>query len=1125
MHGAAHAAESTGVNVDDYFKFTDTDQSIEYLAGIFGNDIMEATTNRAIMTDANYLPPLIKHFNVIIFIAGVLVVGYIILVSTINTAHDGTPLGKKYNSPWIVLRAVLGLLFMAPLPNQNYCMAQYFVMWVVSNSIQAADSIWVVFVDNVNKGASPIPSSTPRADVFSHLFKPMVASAACLAAVQNTVNGYMLCSENSDDTEDTKSKGRFNVGVFEGNNFSSTYFNMRKDYSDAIKLPNFDQLNNDNCLRDRGYTVGSPYTITNIMISDPTNPKINIRQGFQTARGWWNNQEEACGNISIRIPEAGRDSKYSRTNIQSVLMQKATARALKIVENNKNSSTPAQNQIFMDQMAATLDKISGNKFTVIKQKYNDPKNEKNPGKILNDPNLYTFDKNLFSDLDKTLKEYNDFVGPNSWYLHNVLFQLNIKCFKDGRNNYNCLDSAKKWSEKVQEFRVCSQLTVQAMTTSLLQQIMKQYVVLITQQTHKLKLAFNKIWGRISCEDIANCKIYTDSDLFTPSIKGLLYDTDNFDDILRALNNATRAANETPSEGVLKQKWENLINEEFYKKMGDITAFVDQVIKEEVDIIPTQDIKRAGWAHAGAFYFALVQNPPSPPKANMDESIIDFVERYDVLGFSLNPPDPIGCCTGKYSRAGWIRDEDRQQIPSIRMGDSRYCLCPQHPITQYLNWDHDGDWYKVRVPLQHIDLSELLRHEGYTKTYLLQTILANIAYEAVLTIAPGDSGSPGPFRGVDRRVRMGGFAQFLDSLSGGTLEKFLTMLGNNESNHLISLASFGRNLVWSAEQGWIAIFVIMTGFAFGLGWCTAQQPTGFLWEAISGSIVPAIHAVLGALWLAGAYLGYGLPMIPYFMFTAAFMGWLVLVIEAMIAAPIFALAFVMPGDQELGKAAPGLNLLAGIFLRPPMMVISLAVAAVLMQVMMALVNSTFQLAMDQMGINSNQATFGSLLPIIAYIVVCTTVISKSFSVITVLPEQIMRWIGSTANTGMSESSMGGEISSSSQGKAVQLGKGASNFSQEATKKGAEVGGKAGAATAQATGTGGASGGGGGGGGGGTTGMGAAGGRAAGGAAAEAGADSVVPGTGKSAKPLGEKAGGAAGDAAEKKLTDGAKKGSE
>lgn len=157
---------------------------------------------------------------------------------------------------------------------------------------------------------------------------------------------------------------------------------------------------------------------------------------------------------------------------------------------------------------------------------------------------------------------------------------------------------------------------------------------------------------------------------------------------------------------------------------------------------------------------------------------------------------------------------------------------------------------------------------------------------------------------------------------------------------------------------------------------------------------ALFTVFLPLLLYGLALAYYLPAIPFIRWTSALVGWLILVMEALVAAPLWLCAHALPeGDGATGQHGKrGYFLLLGILIRPPLMVVGFFAAVILMNVVGRLLGAgfeTFIAGTSQTKIIGITGTF-SMLVILGIVVIMTA--NKFFSLIHYLPEHVTNWIG-------------------------------------------------------------------------------------------------------------------------------------
>ena len=170
--------------------------------------------------------------------------------------------------------------------------------------------------------------------------------------------------------------------------------------------------------------------------------------------------------------------------------------------------------------------------------------------------------------------------------------------------------------------------------------------------------------------------------------------------------------------------------------------------------------------------------------------------------------------------------------------------------------------------------------------------------------------------------------------------------------------------------------------------------------IINQLVVAIAGICALFWALGATLGVYIPMVPYVIFLTTAFGWMMAVIEAIVGAPILALGMVHPSQDELGKVAPGLAILANIFLRPTLMIFGFILASTLVRAGLSMLNFSFQTVLH------SSVPIPSIFSIIAilglYVGLVLAIVNQSFTLIYDLPNKIFRWMG-----GQSEQHPGAE----------------------------------------------------------------------------------------------------------------------
>ncbi len=297
--------------------------------------------------------------------------------------------------------------------------------------------------------------------------------------------------------------------------------------------------------------------------------------------------------------------------------------------------------------------------------------------------------------------------------------------------------------------------------------------------------------------------------------------------------------------------------------------------------------------------------------------------------------------------------------------------------------------------------------------------------------------------------------------------------NPTVNPIMALAAMGGSFI----NGTVDFFVNLVAIY------VPASAIPYLGPAFSNMLLlllPLIMPWIMVMLTVGATCAYYIPFVPFLLFTFGSIAWLVGVIEAMVAAPIVALGVTHPeGHQAFGKGDQAIMLLLNVFLRPSMMIFGYIFGIMMTYVGVWILNSGFSMVIsDIQGLNIDDSTkdskgdiyrgagaavaaatgniaaagaavAGSLsgtnkiytqwtgtffyfFSILIYSSAYMTIAQKSFQLIFMLPDRILRWL-----SGGVQESLGGEIAKSM-----------SDEVQQAAKQGAEATAKgvSGAATA-------------------------------------------------------------------------------
>jgi hypothetical protein len=139
----------------------------------------------------------------------------------------------------------------------------------------------------------------------------------------------------------------------------------------------------------------------------------------------------------------------------------------------------------------------------------------------------------------------------------------------------------------------------------------------------------------------------------------------------------------------------------------------------------------------------------------------------------------------------------------------------------------------------------------------------------------------------------------------------------------------------------------------------------------------------------------LPMIPWVMWMAGVMGWLILVCEAVIAVPLWMLAHMtMQGEGLHGRANEGYGLLFNVLFRPTLMLFGLFLGYFIFSAISFLIRQTFGIAAGFVLEHGWVVTNVLGVVVLLSIFVMTHVVAAmmSFRMISLVPHHVPRLLG-------------------------------------------------------------------------------------------------------------------------------------
>jgi conjugal transfer/type IV secretion protein DotA/TraY len=157
----------------------------------------------------------------------------------------------------------------------------------------------------------------------------------------------------------------------------------------------------------------------------------------------------------------------------------------------------------------------------------------------------------------------------------------------------------------------------------------------------------------------------------------------------------------------------------------------------------------------------------------------------------------------------------------------------------------------------------------------------------------------------------------------------------------------------------------------------------------------IFALLLGLLIPGLTIAFVLPMIPWVMWMAGVMGWLILVCEAVIAVPLWMLAHMtMQGEGLHGRASEGYALLFNVLFRPVLMLFGLFLGYFIFASISFLIRQTFGIAagfvLEHGWIVTN--VLGVVVLLSIFVMTHVVAAMMSFRMISLVPHHVPRLLG-------------------------------------------------------------------------------------------------------------------------------------
>ncbi len=1005
------------------------DVSVIFLSNIFG--VVDGVLSG---TGSQIVGQMMGVFNAAVLTLGGIIIFYTLVVSTMNTAQEGEVLGRKWSSIWVPVRSTIGIGLLLPKAS-GYCMMQIFVMWVIVQGVGAADKVWNSALSYLNRGGVIIQANknpeTSKMQGGGKILKGaqgILVAQVCMLSLQRALENLKAdthtkaaCAKAKDwlTDSDPKKKAFYRfcnqpvpnfinsvdlTGVsVAGNEILSDYVGVSPKVNfpqfDANAYPGYSQLNGI-CGQITWATPNWQCGNRSAGNQDPcASLSGDAKTNCQKKQGY-----TAGDDYSVVATQGNTQKCSAKTDLQSKLG----------LTTSEASATKNSRAIAMQQMYITLASVAQQM-------------------VDNDAQLNkSFDctnNNYKCSYDQVTKKY--------------------KCQYDFQNAQNkCASSHAKLAFGVPLNKAEGQCT--ADTTKCV------------------------AWGTVNSQ--GGTVLFTGTELQSAvaAYNGLM---------LPALAALQQTGSSKDYGRAALDAWGGNWHS---------AKSASQIYREERGFI--NDSKQSGWILAGSYFFKLARlNDKYKGQVDDNDNGIDY-----TLGMPNADPaiGSIGDLTNNIkcesateyfyclaSGDGFDKATiDTKYISKIRKllsnGYSGALPNPASPTPEsgkpiYGNSSEDSATTVLdsNTTLGYIQNASILRMPGqagqsapeFTMNFNFKAN-SQVPYLGRASFSGGMFGIPGKvvtilYNGVVRTVFNTLLAIVMPivnqlfflivappiTLLTFTFGAAIKTISDPSINPIVALANMGSTYVNGTMTMWIAMAAASAGASItpnALGMLAVVMPPIMLW--------------LGVMLTIGCLTAYYVPFVPYLLFTFGALSWFIVVIEAMVAAPIVALGITHPeGHEAFGKAEQATLLLLNVFLRPALMIFGLIFGIILSYVGLWLMNAGFQRILD--GIQGMSNTGGSMVggeagatatdavasgvasaaggpsavltaggraqtpynqwtglffyffSLLVYTSLYISIVQQAFSLIHYLPDKVLRWMGGGDTIGESVASKGmGEV---------------------------------------------------------------------------------------------------------------------
>lgn len=914
-----------------------SDYSIVFLENLFGNvgGVIHGSGGQIIGA-------MFSVFNSAVLALGGILIMYILIVSTMNTAHEGQVLGQKWSSIWIPIRSTVGLALLIP-KSSGYCLMQVFVMWIVVQGVGAADKIWDAALDYLNKGGVIIkaevgnPLSGDQKDMVP---LPVANGAAVILQGQVCMLGLQTALEqqrkNYLNLKEKKAGPCYGNPTGDMKNFCDTAVPDFLSTVNAVTVMDRPKLPQTGAY-DRSKTVSYQVSMPNFTADSA----YSFLNGICGTIRWSGFSDDEVGNMSV---SAGT------SNLKAIQVSRA---------------------IGIQAMYTTLQDVARVMVN------NDPKLQDNPQE-----------------------------EPAANYSSVAEYQFGIPYTLDG---FECTSSAGSGGDGCVSWG--SSYTSHENDRLLFNG--GEFMGAIRDYNGIMRPAMNLLNQYKSNNNDKDAKAF----IKLAEAQGWMMAGSYFFDLVRLNGSAAPTEDDFDRNSNLQQSNFDISSlSEAFGSSGQCQGIYSTLCY---------------WFNKSPYKVNnLVALINGNGIANMTDSGGNVVTSISLPDFSSTTITPFKTVGGLASSTvnGYITNAAAMRTPGQPgLTNTAFALPNNMKVTI--------DTGRMRLPKIHFNCGRIWMLGCFGK--FLGKLFYNIIFKTIYNFL------------------LDTFSDMIDSIVMGFLavpiQGMMTIFNSGLKilevpgiNPVIALANMGIAYINFSANLWIMLMFQAISAAI-------LPLIGVFVFALLAMGLPLLISWTGVMMAIGFSTAYYVPLLPYMLFLFGVMAWLMAVVEAMVAGPIVALGVTHPeGHEAFGKGESAVMILLNVFLRPSMMIIGYIVGIALSYITVWMLNAGFGHAISFMTndlgtTGGNKMTFrydvkaGDIsakdLPgtdisapdsasysiqysdwagiyayffsVLLYTSFYLLMVQKSFTLIANLPDRVLRWLGSQAESYGGETTQWGE----------------------------------------------------------------------------------------------------------------------